>query len=663
MTATDTSKPSRSGISAGLSEKGKILCVAGLTVLVLFALIRSGLAEKGDRALFDLLMNLRVRYGMARTNRQIIPIDLNDRTAVLLKNDLDTRQAFADALDVLYEANTRPVFDFLFLESRPGDGEFARALREQGETILAVIAVAETGNTLYRDLVEEEKDILRKHLWRVPGAEDYAIPRARTFFMPAPALAESAARLAHVNMQPDTDGVYRRVPLFYAWNDEGCVPSLPLAAAVAHLGIDRSQIHFAGGKLVLPSGPPGEAEQNAIRIPVDKNGCALIPYTIPWQGNSENPNDRFALEYIVNAKDDPAAPLNDFTQKVAFLAEVTSTGKDSGTTAFAGSFPLSAVHTAVLGSILNKTQDSFLYYNGLAFQVLASLVPLAAFFFIRRCKTDSRFTLFFLAVFLCYTLLVFLRWRFFMIIPWYTPTAAALFSAWLAAFLFRLSQKYRERLLLENTLSRYLPHSLAERIMSEGRTELAPRYKELSILFSDIAGFTKWSSDKSPEVVHDFLGNYLESMSEIIFAHGGTVDKFMGDGMLAFFGDPFDLPDHARRCVAAACAMQRKIRILAAKWKPLVDIDLKVRMGINTGKVVVGNLGTRSRVEYTVVGAAVNLAQRMEAGALPGGILVTGDTRSQLAGEFAFDGERLITVKGYTGQIQCYDLRVEDGEE
>jgi adenylate cyclase len=632
-------------------------------VLVPLALARSGLAEKGDTALFDVLMNLRVRFGMARTNRQIIPIDLNDRTAALLKNELDTRRAFADALYVLYETNTRPVFDFLFFESRAGDAEFALNIREHGEVILAVIAVAETGNTLHRDLTEEEIEVLRKNLWRVSGAEDYAIPRARTFFMPAPELASAAARLAHVNMQPDADGIYRRVPLLYAWNDEGYIPSLPLAAAAAHLGIDLSRIHFAGGQLVLPLGRRGETGE-AIRIPVDKNGSALIPYTIPWQGNSENPNDRFALEYLVNSKNDPSQMLNDFTQKIAFLAEVTSTGKDSGPTAFAGSFPLSAVHTAILGGILNKTPDSFLYYNGPAFQALAFILPLAAFFFIRRSKTDSRFTLLFLAVLACYTFVVFVRWQFFTIVPSYTACATALFSAWLAALLFRLSQKRREQLLLENTLSRYLPRALAQRIMSEGRTELAPRHKELSILFSDIVGFTKWCSDKSPETVHDFLSDYLESMSEIIFAHGGTVDKFMGDGMLAFFGDPFDLPDHARRCASAALAMQRKIRALAAKWKPLAGIDLKVRIGINTGKVVVGNLGARNRIEYTVIGAAVNLAQRMEAAAAPGGILVTSDTREQLAGDFAFEAERLITVKGYARQIRCHELRMQDsGEE
>jgi adenylate cyclase len=207
---------------------------------------------------------------------------------------------------------------------------------------------------------------------------------------------------------------------------------------------------------------------------------------------------------------------------------------------------------------------------------------------------------------------------------------------------------------LHTALSRYFPHALAERIMREGKTDLIPAYKELTILFSDISGFTKWSSDKSPKQVHKFLGDYLESMAEILFEHGGTVDKFMGDGILSFFGDPLDLPDHTERCLRAAIAMQEKVRELAEIWKPIVDIDLKVRVGINTGKVIVGNLGYKTRIEYTVIGAAVNLAQRMESNAPVGGILVTADAWEKVKDKFAFTEKRDVTVKGYGETIEAY---------
>jgi class 3 adenylate cyclase len=157
------------------------------------------------------------------------------------------------------------------------------------------------------------------------------------------------------------------------------------------------------------------------------------------------------------------------------------------------------------------------------------------------------------------------------------------------------------------------------------------------------------------------LSEYLEAMSEIVFAHEGTVDKFMGDGMLSFFGDPFEHPQHVLQGIQAAITMQEKIRLLAAKWKPLSDIELKVRIGMNTGRVVVGNLGTRRRIEYSVIGAAVNLAQRMEGSAPPGGILVTRNTWEQARSHFSFSEKRLVAVKGYAEPLEAWEVVLPGG--
>ena len=128
----------------------------------------------------------------------------------------------------------------------------------------------------------------------------------------------------------------------------------------------------------------------------------------------------------------------------------------------------------------------------------------------------------------------------------------------------------------------------------------------------------------------------------------------MGDGIVAFFGDPFDYPNHCEQCVQAAIEMQKKARALAGKWKLLADIDLNVRIGINTGKVLVGNLGSKTRTEYTVIGPAVNLAQRMESGAPAGGILVSAGVRDKTKGKFNFSGKKEITVKGYDEPVEAY---------
>jgi adenylate cyclase len=224
---------------------------------------------------------------------------------------------------------------------------------------------------------------------------------------------------------------------------------------------------------------------------------------------------------------------------------------------------------------------------------------------------------------------------------------------------YRLFSRYREQLLLRNALGRYFPRALAERIAAEGRTELTPARKELTMLFADISNFTKWSADKDAGVVHGFLSDYLENMAAIIFAHGGTVDKFMGDGLLAFFGDPFEQKDHAVRCLNAAIAMQKRVAGLDGIWGEKIGIKLRIRIGVNSGRVIVGNLGTKARIEYTVIGAPVNLAQRMESSAPVGGILVARpcwERIQETPNSFKFSEQRQVSAKGYDDPVDAFEL-------
>jgi adenylate cyclase len=425
---------------------------------------------------------------------------------------------------------------------------------------------------------------------------------------------------------------------------------LALAATVEYLGISIESIELkAGVYLALPL-----SEDEVIKIPIDERGRMLIPYTETWADDTK----RIPFHTVVEAKYDDNAFDKIFSGlpgRIALIAEISTSQKDFGPTSFERLYPLSGVHAEVLSSILDGLEDrAFIGWVSLPFKILILLLLLCAAFLCIHARKDALFHLGFLAALVVFSGLTLFRWQYAALSPWFAFPSALLFFLWLSAFLNRLFARYREQLLLNSALSRYFPHALAERIMWEQKTELIPVYKDLTILFSDISGFTKWSSDKSPEQVHNFLNNYLESMSEILFAHGGTVDKFMGDGMLAFFGDPIDMPDHTERCLKAAIAMQKKTRMLAEKWKPLVDIDLKVRIGIDTGKVIVGNLGNKTRIEYTVIGAAVNLAQRMESNAPVGGILVTAFVREKVKDKFTFIEKRDITVKGYTEAIETY---------
>jgi adenylate cyclase len=618
-----------------------------------------GTGAAGDRALYDLLINLRVRNETVKLNPRIVSIDLDDESERILREAIDTRRAFAELLGVLSDYNALAVMDFLFQYPKPQDGEFVRAAEKSTALVLAIQALTEEDSLFsFPELTEGEQETLRANVWHIQVYGNDEVPRALTWRMPFPDLAGAGpVSLGHVNLSPDTDGRYRRCPLFFRWED-GFIPSLPLAAAVRELGVDPGRIKFFPGKeLVIPLGR--ETAEAVIRIPVDKAAFILVPYFRPRRGTKT-----ISLYRVVQALRDEEVYEEFYQQlnnRVIVAAEVSNSQKDLGPTSFEELYPLSGIHTTVLSGILSASSgqagggDSFFAFPRTGYRVSIILALFLASLFC-LLYPGAGFHRRFFALLLFFTGLTFLRWRFLHIAPWYSAGAAGITVVWLAAFVRRTLIRRQEQILLKNALSRYFPRALAERIMREGKTELIPEYKELTILFSDICGFTKWSSDKEPSQVHGFLSDYLESMAEIIFAHGGTVDKFMGDGMLSFFGDPFEQPDHVRRCIGAALIMQKKIAELAEKWRPLAGIDLKVRIGINTGKVVVGNLGTRSRIEYTVIGAAVNLAQRMESSAPAGGILVTAETRFKAGRDFSFGEKTLVRVKGYAEAIDAYEV-------
>lgn len=194
----------------------------------------------------------------------------------------------------------------------------------------------------------------------------------------------------------------------------------------------------------------------------------------------------------------------------------------------------------------------------------------------------------------------------------------------------RLQQKVDEQiqqLKRAGDLKRYLSPQLAESILAGTLdVNVTSRRKSLTIFFSDIRGFTPMSEHMEPEELTEFLNQYLSAMTEIVFKHGGTLDKYIGDAIMVFFGDPISYEDHAQRAVLMALEMRVKLSELQRTWWVDQEERLTVGMGISTGYVTVGNIGSPARMEYTVVGNNVNLASRLSNTALPGQILITERT-------------------------------------
>jgi adenylate cyclase len=217
----------------------------------------------------------------------------------------------------------------------------------------------------------------------------------------------------------------------------------------------------------------------------------------------------------------------------------------------------------------------------------------------------------------------------------------------------------QEKQSLQRSFEAYFPPTVVKRIMANPEliTQRGQK-KELTILFSDIKSFTTYSSTMTPDEIQKALNEYFEAMVEIVFKFEGTVDKFIGDGLMVFFGDPEDQPDHAIRCVRAAIEMQRKTRALRAQWEHEGRFPLQIRIGINSGPVVVGNMGSARRLSYTVLGSDVNLAQRLESNAPVGGILISQRTYELINGVIPANPLEPIKVKGLDVPIVVYEVPV-----
>jgi class 3 adenylate cyclase/PAS domain-containing protein len=213
---------------------------------------------------------------------------------------------------------------------------------------------------------------------------------------------------------------------------------------------------------------------------------------------------------------------------------------------------------------------------------------------------------------------------------------------------------------LSSKLSKYLSPQIYDSIFSGAQTvEIASRRKKLTIFFSDIAAFTETTDNLESEELTDVLNHYLTEMSTIALEYGATIDKYIGDAILLFFGDPKTkgVKEDAMTCVMMAIAMQRRMRELEYEWRTRgLERPFRIRMGICTGFCTVGNFGSRDRMDYTIIGNEVNLAARLESAAEPGSIMVAHETNSLVEDKVLTEEQPPMTVKGFMRPIKNYKV-------
>jgi adenylate cyclase len=206
--------------------------------------------------------------------------------------------------------------------------------------------------------------------------------------------------------------------------------------------------------------------------------------------------------------------------------------------------------------------------------------------------------------------------------------------------------------------SRFMPEYVVKQLLENPDSfKLGGTNQTITILFSDISGFTAFSEREKPERIVGILNRFFTAMSEVIFAHGGTLDKYIGDGLMAIYGAPTATVEDAENALKTAVAMQKRLATLNIELESEGFSQISVGIGLHTGEATVGYIGSEQRSEYTAIGDAVNLASRLEANALGGQILISEATAQASGNLFDLTAQEPLTVKNRMQPVSLFEVK------
>jgi adenylate cyclase len=534
--------------------------LAPLFVLVLYY-AQPGLMEVFEARTYDLRVRALRSHVVPSPRIAIVAID--DKSIAELGRFPWSRREFAAFLRRTGEAGAKAVlFDVIFpeRESSAVDADFARAVRAPGTTTLAAAFELEAGGG-------------------VTGCKANI-----------PELQRAAAHIAHMNVLPDEDGVIRWTRLTVPWQGV-TYPSLGLRGAAELLGAGT----FAAG--------PGGVLLGSRRIPTDAEGRMLINYSAHPSGY-----ERLSFVDVVKGRVKP----EQLKDRVLFV----------GATAL-------AIYDMRITPVFNNTPGV---------EVNATIADnIARGDFVRRGVPEALFDIAAILVLGTLTVYVTLKLRHsaslpvvVLLVAGYTALAGYLFvrGHWVSAVypglsiilsfaataylrFFFLDREKRE---IRTMFSSYVSRKVVDELVKDpGLAKVGGETREITILFADVKNYTSYSERRTPAEVVRILNDYLAAMTDIILRYDGTLDKFLGDGILAYWNAPIRQENHPELAVRCACEMMERMAPLQEKWLCAGDEPLSWGIGINTGEVIVGNIGAEGKkMEYTAIGDNVNLTYRIQ---------------------------------------------------
>lgn len=493
---------------------------------------------------------------------------------------------------------------------------------------------------------------------------------------------DSDSSIGIVNVLPDEDGVLRRYyPFYYDTKTKRRIPSFSLAVVNRLYKLD---------KFFTPEKSNGLFDYREFQIPEFISNSFLINYYGPAgtfkQINFIDVIDDAEFKTLteietgedINIFDDTLTGLlysNLFKDKVVLIGSIEPEDKDL--------FPVSIepqkaesisgnlmygveVHANVIQMIID---NNFLMRGSLHSRFLIIYILLFSSLNLFERIRSIRFKFSFVAELINFLILILLIFLFYEIyfylfvklnlIRMFIPPTSAIIVAYTASTVSNYLKERKQKMMIKGMFSQYLnPQLVNELIEHPEKLKLGGIRKEMTVLFSDLANFTTISEKIDPETLVELLNHYFDEMTEIIFDTKGTLDKFEGDAIMAFWNAPIDDPQHHFNSALCAMRMKKKVNELKSEWNSIIGQDFKIRIGINSGEMIVGNMGGKKKFDYTVMGDNVNLASRLESINKIYGtdIIISENVFDKISDKVIAREIDLILVKGKTIPVRIYEL-------
>lgn len=541
------------------------------------------------------------------------------------------------ALDIVYNNPVQSVCDC------PNENDaIPNMLQEEGSPIV--------GGYFFRSDRSTDVDPLAKeilHHFRIkqrlmrPGAILADVPTYPSVETNQNEVAQLFHGMGSFNRSPDLDGLVRRAPLLLQY-DEELYPSLALDALSVLTGLDAGVVADASGVTSVRLG--------SFEIPVDSGGRLTLNFY-----SRKEPIPIYSAADVLSGE----VGEEELAGRVVFVG-VTEIGiSDLVATPIQASFPGVAIHATVAANILQefhlvKNLDTDLINVALMF--LVPLLMVAGMAQLRHpWQMGLAFALILGAVGYLFYWLVGEKG---LLVSVVYPGAAVLTAYVVFQTYYMLTSQRKNRFLTDAFGSYVSPDLVDQLLASPDRLSLTGERRRITVLFSDIRSFTTISESLTAEKLVEMLNLYLDRMSKVIIQRSGTLDKYIGDAIMALFNAPLDIPDHPRKAADSALAMLEELASMFGVLKENYDVDIHHGVGLHCGDAIVGNLGSTQRFDYTAIGDTVNLAARLEGLTKQYGveIVISRAVLDELDEEYVCRALDQIQVKGKTVPVEIFEL-------